>query len=159
MSPELDEYEVAVILPCYNEAEAIARVVAEFSRALPIVTAHYPNHHLSARYDHPDRQFGARTVFCNHLDLIAPIMEQFIRDPNVAAVLRKEIATTLATPSWWRTLGYYGDHCLYIPNIPETITRELQLERRQESELLLRMFAAGVLHNPARYAGKILRQY
>lgn len=35
MSPELDEYEVAVILPCYNEAEAIARVVAEFSRALP----------------------------------------------------------------------------------------------------------------------------
>ena len=137
-------------------AKAVALLIIG---ALSIVTAHYPNHHLSARYDHPDRQFGARTVFCNHLDLIAPIMEQFIRDPNVAAVLRKEIATTLATPSWWRTLGYYGDHCLYILNIPETITRELQLERRQESELLLRMFAAGVLHNPARYAGKILRQY
>ena len=35
MPPKREQCEIAVILPCYNEANAIAQVVADFRRALP----------------------------------------------------------------------------------------------------------------------------
>ena len=35
MPPTMERCEIAVILPCYNEGTAIARVVADFRRALP----------------------------------------------------------------------------------------------------------------------------
>jgi glycosyltransferase involved in cell wall biosynthesis len=33
-----DEPEIAVIIPCYNEATTVAKVVGDFARALPQAT-------------------------------------------------------------------------------------------------------------------------
>ena len=144
-----------------GRASVRAKTLAVLTIAgLSFISAHYPNHYLSNRYGQPDKVFGASTVFCNHLDLIEPVVDRFIHGEFVAE-LSNEINATLdaGSESWWSVLGYNGDHCLYLVNIPGKVARELQLDPQEKSELLFKMFAAGVMNDPVRYAWKIFKQY
>ena len=52
VSPSLSGLRIAVLLPCYNEAGAIARTVADFRAALPLATVYvYDNNSMDGSRD------------------------------------------------------------------------------------------------------------
>jgi len=61
--PSLDELQMAVILPCFNEEHAIAKVINEFQEALPEAAIYVFDNNSTDRTAEIARDCGAEVVF------------------------------------------------------------------------------------------------
>jgi len=61
--PSLDELQMAVILPCFNEEHAIAKVINEFQQALPEAAIYVFDNNSTDRTAEIARECGAEVVF------------------------------------------------------------------------------------------------
>ena len=108
--------------------------------------------------------FGPLTLFCDHLDIIRPILEKDIPagvGPAPREALLAEIDVLLATkdPDWTLNGGLNGGvKCLYSQKIMAPLS---QMFGRQEElgRFAMSAFIDSVKHNPKIYVAKVARQF
>ncbi len=120
---------------------------------------HYPNNFLSKDNNGSGNILGAGTLVCNHVELVAPVLDKYIADKDLINEIRRDISSTLQAPSDWNIHGYSGDHCLWTLRTPYKIAERLQLDMRTVSNLLLRIFISGVINDPLTYLAKVSKQF
>ena len=106
------------------------------------------------------KTFSAKTLFCNHIDIIDSVLDERLADQALINAIREDFsATKQHAPEDWSQIGYNGDHCLYLIRTPDRITDQLNFDPHQQAHFLNRLFIAGVLKQPMRYLKKISQQY
>ncbi len=99
--------------------------------------------------------FGPKTLFCNHLDVIEPIFARSSPQRTRVSVLMRD---TLSRVDGWPLLGYAGDGCTYNQSFTKAINEAAESEGETSAQWELREFLTGVLKNPLRYARDVLHQ-
>jgi hypothetical protein len=108
--------------------------------------------------------FGPLTLFCDHLDIVRPTLDENIpaNAPQAARqALLEEIDNVLATkdPDWELNGGVNGgENCIYSPKI-RTPLSQIFGQDRDLGRFAMTSFVDGVKHNPRAYLAKVLRQF
>lgn len=123
-----------------------------------IVLFHYPNSYLN-QYNSPGKTYGPRTLVCNHVNLIEPIIDKHIDDQDAVQFLRSDFQKTLNAPNDWELLGFSGDDCLLNLLTTQKLAERLDLTLEQQADLYTKLFISGILNSPLEYIGKIIKQY
>ncbi|MGI4764730.1 MAG: hypothetical protein ACRYGP_06655 [Janthinobacterium lividum] len=113
--------------------------------------------HRFDRWVTPDGfDFGPKTLFCNHLDVAAPVFDA--STPERARV-KAEIESSLKqlNPEW-ALLGYHGDSCSYGVEFNRAMVAAARAENMEPPVWLSREFAGAVLRNPLGYAWAVSKQ-
>lgn len=103
----------------------------------------------------PGDDFGAKTLFCNHLDVIDP---GFDTSTPERARIRSLLRGVLQAPDGWPVMGYDGDHCVYNQAFTDAIIAAAKSEKTQVAAWQQREFAKAVLRNPVAYGHDVLKQ-
>lgn len=127
---------------------------------LTVVLFHYPSSYLKSKYDPGSTLFGAKTLFCNHIELVEPVLDRYVADEAILADVKRDfMAVKLMPEEGWTIHGYSGDHCFYTLNTPGMIKKNLSLTPSEYQEILIGAFFSGVKHQPVEYLKKIFRQF
>lgn len=103
-----------------------------------------------------DDDFGARVLFCNHLDVIDGHVEPTTPE---RARIKELIAHVFSLgPRSWPLQGYDGDECSFSQVFSDSIAAAARSEGRTPKEWEMREFAASVLAHPLRYARHAAKQ-
>lgn len=128
----------AVLAICLAAAAAVGVV----HRADAIVTAR-------------DADFGPKTIFCNHLDVVLPAFDASTAERARVATL---MGNVLRAPSTWTLMGFDGDRCVYDPAMTDAIKAAAGAEGMSTAAWQNREFIRAVAARPAAYAKDVFRQ-
>ena len=102
------------------------------------------------------REFGPKTLFCNHLPLVLPTLGTATPERAELSALFSGI---LAEGSeGWSILGHNGDRCMYNSSVDPLASQIAQSEGLTRADWYGRQFVRGVERRPFLYAGRVLRQ-
>jgi hypothetical protein len=102
-----------------------------------------------------DHDFGTRTLYCDHLDVVLPELNSTKPETrNLAAVLTE----VRSTPGGWPVMGYNADGCFYGSESYAAIHAAAVAEHMTDRAWMAQQFRRGVLHRPTVYAAKIWHQ-
>jgi hypothetical protein len=129
-----------------------------------IVGLYIPEQVLIYRHDYrSSRLFGVKTIFCNHSNIIIAAQElgtPVIHDPEpqfVAGVLGFLRGATNDV-NGWPLLGFSGDQCMYDSAFDRFMIAHFAGDTEREYSLYVRTFISAILHEPAMYGAKVVRQ-
>jgi hypothetical protein len=109
-------------------------------------------------------EFAPRTLFCNHLDLILPLLDQQATQKThgtaFIAGLRKQVRSVVekGPTGGWKLLGFNGDKCMYNSPIPVQVTRHFKGDKSQIRAFYRGLFLRAVAQSPIAYGHKVLKQ-
>lgn len=117
--------------------------------------------------DESSEVFVAKTLFCNHLDIVlgsdaARREIAATAGPRADATLTRLAADLATDPGRWPVLGLFGDACLFDTALDDDVaegpTSGDAAAAKEAAAAYQRIFVAAVLDRPLAYAGKIARQ-
>ena len=104
----------------------------------------------------PGEDFGPKTIFCNHLDVVAPAFNAATPDrARIAAMMGK----VLGTPNGWALMGFDGDLCVYNPAMTEAIRTVAAAEGMSTAAWQTQEVLRAVAARPGAYAADVFRQF
>jgi hypothetical protein len=117
--------------------------------------------------DEASAVFVAKTLFCNHLDIVLAsdaarreIAAQ--AGPRAGRVLSRLAVDFATEPGYWPVLGFFGDACLFDAMLDEDIAPGAAfgdtLAAKRAASTYRRTFVAAVLDRPLAYGRKVMRQ-
>ncbi len=112
-------------------------------------------HQFDAWITPPGNDFGPKTLFCNHLDVIGPTFDT--STPERARILPM-LRGVLHNPERWAVMGYDGDLCFYNQPFTDAIIAAAKSEGRSVASWQMREFANGVAENPIAYGRDVAKQ-
>lgn len=112
-------------------------------------------HRLDVWITPPGNDFGPKTLFCNHLDVIEPVFDTSTPERARIFVLLRGI---LQDPRRWTLMGYYGDLCVFDQPLTEAIAAAAKSEGLSPASWEQRAFLKAVLTNPFAYGRDIVKQ-
>ena len=112
-------------------------------------------HHADAWITPAGADFGPKTLFCNRLDVIAPVFDATTPERRRIAALMRDV---MADVGGWPLMGYSGDRCVYSASFTAGILAAAEADHVSPSRWEQREFLRGVLRNPVRYAADAWRQ-
>lgn len=113
-------------------------------------------HRVDSRVTPPGWDFGPKTIFCNHLDVVAPVFDASTPGRARIASLMRDV---LQAPSDWTLMGFEGDRCVYNSTMTDAIGTVARAEGRSPAAWQIREVLKAVATRPAAYAGDVLRQF
>ncbi len=103
-----------------------------------------------------DDDFGAKVMFCNHLDVVDGHLQATTPE---RAVIKGMIAHVFSLgPRTWPLQGFDGDQCSFVQSFSDAIAAAARSEGLSPKDWETREFAASVLAHPIRYARHVARQ-
>ena len=112
-------------------------------------------HRLDARMTPVGNDFGPKTLFCNHLDVIAPVFATSTPERLRIQSLSQEVLSRVAG---WPVMGFDGDGCMYGAAFDSALVAVSRSEGSTPGQWELREFVKAVLRNPIGYARVVFRQ-
>lgn len=103
----------------------------------------------------PDSDFGPKTLFCNHLDILLPSFQASTPERTEIAKLAHGV---LESPEKWHVLGLDGDLCAYNNAFSAAISAAARSEHVSDAAWQMQEFKRGVEKNPLAYGWKVMRQ-
>jgi hypothetical protein len=107
--------------------------------------------------------FGPLTLFCDHLDIIRPILEKDIpagagQAPREALLAEIDVLLATKDPGWALNGGLNGGiKCLYSQKIMAPLSQ--MFGRQKLGRFAMSAFIDGVKYNPRAYVAKVARQF
>ncbi len=122
-----------------------------------------PQKMLSKKYDFFDATvFGPMVLFCNHSDLITPLLGQSesTLPPEKIARVRESLQAHLNAPKMgWGLLGFRGDYCVFEDEPNNTIRGHFHYDAEAIKAFYMHHFLSAIRHDPLGYISKVLHQY
>jgi hypothetical protein len=112
-------------------------------------------HRLDAWVTPPHADFGPKTLFCNHLDVVEPV---FDRSTPERARIMELLRGVLQNPNRWPLMGYNGDLCVYDTAFTDAINAAAKSEGVPAASWQQREFLHAVLKNPVAFGRDVFRQ-
>ncbi len=103
-----------------------------------------------------DDDFGAKVLFCNHLDVVDGHLEATTPE---RAVIKGMIASVFSLgPHGWPLQGFDGDQCTFVQRFSDAIQAAALSEGRTPKDWQMHEFFASVITHPFRYARHVAKQ-
>ena len=100
--------------------------------------------------------FGPKTIFCNHVDVVLPGFETSTPERGrIAAVMR----ATLQPSNDWPLMGFVGDRCVYNNVMADAIAAAARAEGSSSAAWEQHEFLKAVAARPVLYAQDVLKQF
>ena len=112
-------------------------------------------HRLDAWVSPAHGDFGPKTLFCNHLDVVEPVFDT--STPERARIMQL-LRAVRRKPDGWVLMGYNGDRCVYSKDFTDAINAAARAEGLQPASWDQREFLHAVLKNPVAYGRDVLKQ-
>ncbi len=112
-------------------------------------------HRLDTWVTPPHDDFGPRTLFCNHLDVVEPVFDTSTLE---RARIMELLHGVLANPDRWPLMGYNGDHCVYDMAFTDAINAAAKSDGLSAAAWEGREFAKAILKNPVAYGRDVAKQ-
>lgn len=103
-----------------------------------------------------DDDFGAKVLFCNHLDVVDAHLGP--TTPERAAIKSMIAHVFSMGPRTWPLQGFDGDQCTFVQEFTDAITAAARSEGTTSKNWQLHEMAAAVLAHPLLYARHVVRQ-
>ncbi len=112
-------------------------------------------HRLDSWITPSGNDFGPKTLFCNHLDVIeASLGTSTPERARIMALLRGVVRN----PDGWNVTGYNGDRCFYNQPFTDAIVAAARSDGVPVAAWQQREFLRAVLENPVAYGRHVGRQ-
>ena len=112
-------------------------------------------HHFDVWITPSGYDFGAKTLFCNHLDVIEPT---FRTSTPERARVKELMLGVLHDPEKWTLMGYDGDLCFYNQPFHDAIVAAAASDGVPAALWQEREFVKGILKDPLAYETDVVRQ-
>lgn len=140
------------ILVHWRQVRSVSNIAAIILTALVVIGVHGLDTWISP----PGFDFGARSFFCNHLDVIAPSYETSTAERAQVGALMKSVLRS--GPNGWPLQGFNGDSCFYDGPFIASIDAAAKSEHMSPKSWEMREFVRAVIANPLDYLHHVSRQ-
>ena len=104
----------------------------------------------------PGYDFGPRTLFCNHLPEVVPVLGSSTPERKRLTDLLQGVEAL--GPHGWPALGFNGDVCVNDRTIYSAIEEARQQDKMSSARWLSWQFLRGVADHPLQYGSKVVSQ-